>query len=118
MENNNIYETLKEFEIFIDNSFKFLEFIIINPQQFIKYIDKVEKSLPIEILKAKHQLIKENKSESFKHIENLKMVVNRSFILIPNVLHTIKSEDVLIIIDKLYACLPADIQEARAILNS
>jgi len=118
--NNNsaIYDLLKLLELAIDESFNLLgQYTIIKHSEIMMLLDRLEQNVPEEIQKVRSQLIREGKETIHKNIDNMRNIIDRGFAIFGSYV-VIKKSKLLILIDEIYANLPVEIQEARAILKS
>jgi hypothetical protein len=119
MDNPEIYEVLKNFEIDLEKCLKvFGVYVIARPKDIINRLEEIEKAVPQEILKVQMQLIRNGHGYVFKAIGDIKNLVEKSFQIIPNTVICLNKNELLEIIDNIYANLPVDVQEAKILLKS
>ena len=119
MENNSdIYDLLNNLDSAIYNGFTiFAQFEIIKHSEIENLLKKIEQNMPEEIVKAKAQLIRSDNEYIYKSIDEIRMILERAFKIFTDYVF-INSNEIQRIIDYIYAKLPVELQEARAILKS
>ena len=116
--NHSIYDLLKLLELAIDDGLALLgQYTVLKRNEIITLLDRIEKDMPEEIVKAQTQLIREGKEKVYKLIDEIRNLLDRGFVIFSSYV-VIKKSELLILIDEIYANLPVEIQEARAILKS
>ena len=114
-----IYDSIKNLEIAIDGGFELLyRYKIVDAKEILGLIEKIEQNIPIEIIKVQTQLIRSGKEQIFSILENMKTLVDRSFSIIAKRYIVIKTDEFLANIDNLYAIIPCELQDAKALLKN
>lgn len=117
---DSIYDLLKLLELALDMGVKLIpgQFLIVKYDEISLLLDRIEENIPEEIVKANSQLIRSGNEFVYKIIDEMRKVLNRSFVIIPKRYVILDTKKMYILIDGMYENLPAEILEARKILNS
>ena len=84
-QNNDIYDLLKLLEMSFDNGIRLIPgyFMIVKYKEISFLLDQIEKNIPQEIVNLQTQLIREGNEFVYKIIDEMRKVLNRSFVIIP-----------------------------------